>query len=177
MAVVHIINKQSSKYISIMSLVGRLVLACMKHNTLLRCVHIPGKHNILPELVFRLQVKEFHCLAPDMDKVPNSNTRLPFRSEIMTIRQYLLDYSWPSLHVNHIGACINCATISMIFSYLVNKYRYPISASKLSKFIAFWVARGYKPSSIESLLSGLSYIHVLNVWLNPVCHFLIKKCY
>ena len=70
MVVVHIINKQSSKDISIMSLVRRLVLACMKHNTHLRCVHIPGKHNILPDMLSRLQVKEFHCLAPDMDKVP-----------------------------------------------------------------------------------------------------------
>ena len=70
LAVVHIINKQSSKETSIMQLVRRLVLACMKYNTLLRCVHISGKYNILPDLLSRLQVKEFHHLAPDMDKIP-----------------------------------------------------------------------------------------------------------
>ena len=56
-----------------------------------------------------------------------------------------------------------------------NKAQFPISASKLSKFISFLVARGYKSSSIQSILSGLSYIHVLNDWPNPVSHCLIKK--
>ena len=52
---------------------------------------------------------------------------------------------------------------------------FPISASKLSKFIAFLVAKHYKSSSIQSILSGLSYIHALNDRPNPVSHCLIKK--
>lgn len=53
-----------------MVLVRRLVLACMKHNILLRALHIPGTHNVLPDLLSRLQVEEFKRLAPDMDKDP-----------------------------------------------------------------------------------------------------------
>ena len=69
-AVVHIINKQSSKDRFIMKLVRRLVLVCMRFNILLRCVHVAGRFNILPDLLSRLQVEEFLRLAPDMDKVP-----------------------------------------------------------------------------------------------------------
>ena len=70
LAVVHIINKQTCKEASIMRLVRRLVLTCMKYNTLLRCVNISGKYNVLPDLLSRLQVEEFHRLPPEMDKDP-----------------------------------------------------------------------------------------------------------
>lgn len=73
-AVVHIVNKQTCKVPVIMSLVRRLVLASMKHNILLRAEHIPGKYNLLPDLLSRLQIDKFQVLAPHMDKVP---TRVP----------------------------------------------------------------------------------------------------
>lgn len=72
--VVHIINKQSCKETYIMRLVRPLVLTCMKYNILSRCVHVSGKYNILPDLLSRLQVEEFHRPAQDMNKVP---TRIP----------------------------------------------------------------------------------------------------
>lgn len=70
LAVVHIINKQTCKESYIMILVRRLVLSCMKFNISLRCVHISGKYNILPDLLSRFQVEEFHRLAPEMEKDP-----------------------------------------------------------------------------------------------------------
>ena len=60
-----------------------------------------------------------------------------------------------------------------------HKTPFPISASRLSKVIAYLVAQGFKSSSIQvsihSVLSGLSFVHVLNDWPNPVSHGLIKK--
>ena len=53
-----------------MQLVRPLVLACMKYNILLGCVHISGKYNILPDLLSCLQVEEFHRTAPDMNNIP-----------------------------------------------------------------------------------------------------------
>lgn len=73
------------------------------------------------------------------------------------------------------GRSIHLYSIFHDTFYSNNKGELPISASKLSKFIAFLVAKHYKPSSIQSILSGLSYIHVLNDWPNPVSHCLIKK--
>lgn len=51
LAVVHIINKMSSKDSVVMSLVRRLVLACLEYNILFRAEHILGIHNILPDLL------------------------------------------------------------------------------------------------------------------------------
>lgn len=47
-AVVEIINKISSKDTSVMCLVRRLVLACLRHN-IFQAEHIPGKINTLPD--------------------------------------------------------------------------------------------------------------------------------
>ena len=74
-AAVYILNKQSSKDQYIMCLVRRFVLSCMRFNILTRCVHIEGRFNILPDLVSRFKVEEFHQLAPQMDReqtpIPN----------------------------------------------------------------------------------------------------------
>ena len=69
-AVVYILNKQSSKDKDIMVLVRRFVLACMKFNILTKCVHLEGSSNILPDLVSRFQIEEFRRLAPQMDREP-----------------------------------------------------------------------------------------------------------
>ena len=72
MAVVQILNKQSSKEANIMFLVRRFVLCCMRNNILTKAYHIPGKKNILPDLISRFQVQEFHRLAPSMDAQPTT---------------------------------------------------------------------------------------------------------
>jgi len=68
-AVVHIINKTTCKVPAIMSLVRRLFIACMQFNILVCAEHIPGKYNILPDLLSRLQIEKFRSLAPDMDQL------------------------------------------------------------------------------------------------------------
>ena len=69
-AVVHMLNKQTSKDTDIMHLVRRFVLSCMKYNLLIHAVHIPGKFNVLPDALSRLQIDKFRSLAPWMDKEP-----------------------------------------------------------------------------------------------------------
>ena len=71
-AVMHIINKQTAKLPSIMTLVRRLVLTCMKNNVLVKSEHIAGTHNVLPDLLSRLQVTKFRKLAPYMEKDPTT---------------------------------------------------------------------------------------------------------
>ena len=70
MAVVQIINKQTTKEPMVMALVRRMVIACMTLNILLRAKHIPGKENILPDLLSRFQMGQFNRLAPQMDNLP-----------------------------------------------------------------------------------------------------------
>ena len=70
MAVVHIINNQTCKDNSIMFLVRRLVLGCMKYNLLVHAKHIPGKLNTLADMLSRSQIPEFKKAAPYMDQEP-----------------------------------------------------------------------------------------------------------
>lgn len=76
LADVHIINKMFSLDSVVMSSVWRLVLDCLEYTILFRAEHIPGKQNILPDLLSRLQVEKFSELAPHIDRyiVPNHYT-------------------------------------------------------------------------------------------------------
>ena len=70
LAVVNIINKQSSKENIIMSLIRRLVLKTLQSNITFLAEHIPGKSNVLADHLSRLQVDKFRQLATHMDSLP-----------------------------------------------------------------------------------------------------------
>ncbi|XP_061170276.1 uncharacterized protein LOC133179566 [Saccostrea echinata] len=70
MAVVYVINKQSAKDQSIMNLLRRLIVQCLKFNILFYAKHVPGVKNILSDKLSRLQIQQFRELAPHMDKSP-----------------------------------------------------------------------------------------------------------
>jgi hypothetical protein len=70
MAVVFIINRQTSKDPALMKLVRRLVLRALRFNILFRAHHIPGVDNIAADHLSRLQIQEFRKSFPNMDKLP-----------------------------------------------------------------------------------------------------------
>ena len=72
MAVVHVLNNQTSKNPDIMVLVRRFVIACMRQNILIHAEHIPGIYNVLPDLLSRLQIDKFRELAPNVDPEPTT---------------------------------------------------------------------------------------------------------
>ena len=70
-ALVHVINKQSSKNNSLMFFVWKLVLICLEHNVVFKAKHIAGVKNRLADSLSRLQVHSFRQLALyHMDKLP-----------------------------------------------------------------------------------------------------------
>ena len=58
MSVVEIINKLSSKYQHVMSLMRRFIIETMKYNILFKCKHVPGKSNIVADHLSRFQVAQ-----------------------------------------------------------------------------------------------------------------------
>lgn len=64
LALVYILNRQTSKDKQIMKLVRKLVLACLKHNILFKSSHVEGCKNVLADALSRLQVDEFRRLSP-----------------------------------------------------------------------------------------------------------------
>ena len=69
-AVVEIINKQTCKCPRVMDLVRPLVLQCMKLNTEIKAIHIPGVKNIIADAISRFHTQVFRLNAPSADKLP-----------------------------------------------------------------------------------------------------------
>jgi hypothetical protein len=69
-AVVHIINKQSTRAPHSMALLRQLVLTCLNHNILCRAKHIPGHNNSVADALSRGQLEKFKRLAPGADPHP-----------------------------------------------------------------------------------------------------------
>ena len=71
MAVTFILNNFTSKDNSIMILVRRLVLNCINNNILIKAVHLPGRENLIPDLISRKQVPKALELAPFLNRTPD----------------------------------------------------------------------------------------------------------
>lgn len=82
MAVVQIINKQSSKDTIIMRLVRRLVLATLECNIHFWAKHIPGKHNVTADCLSRFQFQAAFQSAPQLKRL---QTPIPKTSLIISI--------------------------------------------------------------------------------------------
>ena len=70
LAIVAVINKQTSKNSSIMALLRNLLEACLKHNNMFIANHIPGKRNIISDLLSHSQIFSAQKIAPQLDKEP-----------------------------------------------------------------------------------------------------------
>lgn len=69
MAVLHIMNNQTSKDKSIVHLIRRLVLATLSYNIHFRAKHIPGKHNVTTDRLSRFQFQAAFQSSKQVDRV------------------------------------------------------------------------------------------------------------
>ena len=86
MALVHVLNKKTSKSKRVMSLLRPMVLRAMIYDIQFKSVHIEGKHNTLVDLLSRQKWVQFHRLFPEADgcglPIPRS-----FLQMLLTIEQ------------------------------------------------------------------------------------------
>lgn len=73
-AVVHVINKTTSKDPNLMTLMRRLMLLSLQHNIHFVAEHVPGVLNTAADMLSRLQVTEFQIRFPHMQPIP---TQIP----------------------------------------------------------------------------------------------------
>lgn len=69
-AVVSILNNQTSKEPNVMALLRLLVLKCLSLNIDFRSKHVPGKQNSISDSLSRFQFQTFRQLAPWAEKTP-----------------------------------------------------------------------------------------------------------
>lgn len=72
MAVVYIINSQTSRDSNIMCLVRTLVVASMKFNIVFRAKHVPGTLNVIADSLSRFQNSLAFAQAPQLHPEPTS---------------------------------------------------------------------------------------------------------
>ena len=69
-ALVTIINKQTSREPTVMVLMRKLVLSCLRYNIQFTARHVPERDNTLADKLSRCQVDEFLKLAPCVNLEP-----------------------------------------------------------------------------------------------------------
>ncbi len=74
MSVVHILRSKTSKDQILMSMVRKMVVLGMLNNVMFTAVHIPGKHNVVADLLSRFSFQKVRKVAPWLDAQP---TKLP----------------------------------------------------------------------------------------------------
>jgi hypothetical protein len=72
LAVVHVINKNTSEDPHLMRLMRRLMLLLLQHNIHFTAKHFPGVLNTAADMLSRLQVTEFQYRFPHMQPKPTS---------------------------------------------------------------------------------------------------------
>jgi hypothetical protein len=70
MAVVHVLNKSTSKFDRVINLVRKLVLTCLECNILIHAKHIPSKSNFTADYLSCSQLGKFRLVAPEADQWP-----------------------------------------------------------------------------------------------------------
>ncbi len=80
MSIVDIINNQTTKVPLILEMLRLFVLQCMNNNIQVQAVHIPGKSNLIADLLSRLQEDNTRSLAPwlNVEKIHVPQTYLPW---------------------------------------------------------------------------------------------------
>ena len=76
-AVVHIINKQSSRCDLIMDLVRLFVCQCLRYNIASRAKHVPGTYNVIADSLSRFQEERFRAAAWRADTITTPVPELP----------------------------------------------------------------------------------------------------
>lgn len=76
-SLVPVLSKKTTKEHRVMSLVRRLVLACLKYNILISARHVAGSINQAADALSRLQLDKFYKLCPDANVHPSVIPHLP----------------------------------------------------------------------------------------------------
>ena len=161
-ALVDIINKQTSKDEGILILLRSLVLCCLRFNILFRFRHIPGFLNRRADSLSRFQVAEFKALTPRRGHSSDSCARRPTAREVVDTLQVLVRSSISEgSKKTHQRAWSVYSQFSGHFGGSLIPTR-PLSPAAVALFISYLSASKLAPSSISSYISALSYAHKLS---------------
>jgi hypothetical protein len=155
-AVVYIINKQTSKDPYIMRLVRRFVVACMKYNILRKAVHIQGHKNVLADLAFTFSVSGVQKESPIYARSSyDSGSNVP--CQLINTAKLLLDAV--------IAANTKSTYNTVIHKFLIFLDKYFPKAElvdfTVESLFYFWLIYSKKEYLLTSFLHILQLCHII----------------
>jgi len=173
-AVMHIINKQTSKDKTLMSLVRRLVIQCLHFNILFQAQHIQGLNNVLADHLSRQQISQFLQKCPHRNPIFLSNQRSK-SDDLRAIASGLIGHVLaPSTHSTYQRA-LQCYK-DFVTKFEFASKSFPVNAEDIILFIAFCYSKGLASSTVTTYISALGYHHKIKNIQDPTQNFVVKKC-
>ena len=145
-----------------MKLVRHLVLKCMQFNIHFKAKHIPGKHNVLADLLSRSRLQDARSICAVVGTNRHSNTRPPSTSSLVGLRKTILKAALaPSSRKSYKKHLQRLQPFMSIY-YISHKWpEYPVNVEIISMLISFLTSENYSASTMLSNVSAVSYIHKL----------------
>ena len=163
-------NRHTSKESDIMVLIRRLVLCRMRHNILVRADHVPGRHNVLPDLLSRSQIDKFKiCLLHGPR--PNPSSGVIARALSRSVLHLLNDSLAPSTKSSYRNALRPYVRFHMLC--FPTDPVIPVHPDRLAQFVASCQHRRFQPATVTSYVSAISYVHKIQAIPNPADSFVV----
>ena len=86
-AICYVLSNHTSKEKSIMAMVRHMVLLALEHDITFSASHIPGKYNVIPDLLSRLQTKKALEIGRFLDPAPHQVPQdwLPWSNDLLSL--------------------------------------------------------------------------------------------
>ena len=188
-AVVHILNTQTSKVLSLMQLLRSLLLSAARDSFSFSARHVPGVNNQIADALSRFRWQDFRQLVPDAQ--PHPTWIPPGTSGSFDL--FTLERQCFSFLTQGLAPCTRRLYASSQAQFLsfcrqlgkLHPFGLPCPADEgtLCLFVTF-LARTIKHSSIKVYLSGVRALHIDHRFPDPLINCLhlqrvvrgIKRC-
>ena len=154
-----------------MTLVRKLVLACLDYNILLKTEHISGHLNCLADSLSRSNFQKLKTVSNSRRKALSNLT--PVLDSLNEEVNFLINMSTAS------GSWKTYKTAADSLENFRKIYKmnpiWPVPVEMLAQFIAYLSYKGLTASTVSTYISGLSHVHKMNGLHDSTKFFLISK--
>ncbi|VDI82774.1 Hypothetical predicted protein [Mytilus galloprovincialis] len=154
-----------------MSLVTKLVLACLELNILIKAEHIPGHLNSLADSLSRCDFQKFRKLCPTADAnpymIPDPSLECLKDEADLLLKCSMAPNSWKTYKT-----AVECfKKFRIIYNY---RHIWPVPIDEIAQFIAYLSYKGFSASTVSTYISGLAHTHKNNVTDNTKSFIICK---
>lgn len=174
-AVMHIINKQTSKDKTLMSSVRRLVIQCLHFNILFQAQHIQGLNNVLTDHISRQQISQFLQKCPHRNPIFFYNQRSK-SDDLRALSSDLIEHALAPSTYSTYQRALECYKDFVTKIEFASK-SFPVNFEDIILFIAFCYSKGLASYTVTTYISALGYHNKIKNIQDPTQNFVVKSAY